>query len=83
MTNNHWSNGPVTDVKSINIRCYDTQSLGTAQTVTVSAGSKIGFSSNQPVSHLSTTSIYAVDAPLYLVKSALTYDILGKGTRRR
>ncbi|KAL5533913.1 hypothetical protein ACEPAG_373 [Sanghuangporus baumii] len=62
-TNNYNTQAPVTDVNSLDIRCYDTQEPGTAQTVTVSAGSTIGFSADQAVYHQSTTNIYAAKAP--------------------
>ncbi|KAL5535826.1 hypothetical protein ACEPAF_3920 [Sanghuangporus sanghuang] len=62
-TNNYNTQAPVTDVNSLDIRCYDTQESGTAQTVTVSAGSTIGFSADQVVYHQSTTNIYAAKAP--------------------
>ncbi|KAF6743466.1 glycoside hydrolase [Ephemerocybe angulata] len=63
-TNNYQSNGPVTDVKSQDFRCYNSAGSATAQTYTgVSAGSKIGFATNGAISHPSITNIYMAKAP--------------------
>ncbi|TEB30738.1 hypothetical protein FA13DRAFT_1774553 [Coprinellus micaceus] len=63
-TNNFQSNGPVTDVRSIDFRCYNSQTGAKAETYKgVSAGSKIGFTANGAVSHPSTTNIYMAKAP--------------------
>ncbi|KAL5535827.1 hypothetical protein ACEPAF_3921 [Sanghuangporus sanghuang] len=62
-TNNYNTRSPVTDVTSLDIRCYTSQQSGTAETITVLGGSTIGFSSDQAVYHQSTTNIYAAKAP--------------------
>ncbi|KAJ3527082.1 hypothetical protein NMY22_g9916 [Coprinellus aureogranulatus] len=63
-TNNYQSNGPVTDVRSQDFRCYNSQTRATAQTYTgVSAGSRIGFATNQGITHPSTTNVYMAKAP--------------------
>ncbi|EJD03600.1 glycoside hydrolase family 61 protein [Fomitiporia mediterranea MF3/22] len=45
-TNNYNTQAPVTDVTSMDIRCYDTAEPGTAETITVSAGQQIGIMSD-------------------------------------
>ncbi|KAL5519294.1 hypothetical protein ACEPAH_977 [Sanghuangporus vaninii] len=62
-TNNYNTRSPVTDVTSSDIRCYTSKQSGTAETITVSAGSTIGFSSDEAVYHQSITNIYAAKAP--------------------
>ncbi|TFK24643.1 hypothetical protein FA15DRAFT_592048 [Coprinopsis marcescibilis] len=62
-TNNYQNNGPVTDVRSQDFRCYNSQTRATAQTQTVSAGSRIGFNSPGSISHPSVTNIYMARAP--------------------
>ncbi|KAF8915681.1 glycoside hydrolase family 61 protein D [Mucidula mucida] len=60
MTENHYSNGPVTDVTSSAIRCYelDANSAGAAGIATVSAGSMVGFKANQAIYHPGYASAY-------------------------
>ncbi|EAU89754.1 endoglucanase II [Coprinopsis cinerea okayama7 len=62
-TDNFQSNNPVTDVNSINFRCYNQGTRSTAQTATVAAGSRIGFTANPSVYHPSVTNIYMARAP--------------------
>ncbi|EJD03601.1 endoglucanase II [Fomitiporia mediterranea MF3/22] len=62
-TNNYNSQSPVTDVNSIDLRCYDSSEPGTATTVTVSAGQELGIVADQAVYHQSTTNIYMARAP--------------------
>ncbi|TFK18586.1 hypothetical protein FA15DRAFT_683251 [Coprinopsis marcescibilis] len=62
-TNNYQTNGPVQSVSSGDFRCYNSATRATAQTYTVEAGSTVGFATNQPVSHSSTTNIYMARAP--------------------
>ncbi|KAJ2934668.1 hypothetical protein H1R20_g2395, partial [Candolleomyces eurysporus] len=63
-TNNYQSNGPVTDVRSQDFRCYNSQTRATAQTYTgISAGSRIGFTAAASISHPGTTNIYMAKAP--------------------
>jgi hypothetical protein len=63
MTNNHYSNGPVTDVTSPDIRCYDTAEPGTATTIQVDAGSQMGIMSNDVISHPGVVNVYMAKAP--------------------
>ncbi|CAA7261272.1 unnamed protein product [Cyclocybe aegerita] len=62
-TNNFQSNGPVTDVNSIDFRCYTSQTRATASTATVAAGSQIGFKAGQAISHPGVANIYMAKAP--------------------
>ncbi|KAH6899218.1 glycoside hydrolase [Coprinopsis sp. MPI-PUGE-AT-0042] len=62
-TNNFNSRNPVTDVKSQDFRCYTSETRATAQTMTVSAGSRIGLNTDGNVYHPSTTNIYMAKAP--------------------
>ncbi|TFK23795.1 endoglucanase II [Coprinopsis marcescibilis] len=62
-TNNFNSNGPVTDVSSADFRCYTSQTNARSSTANVSAGSRIGFQSNQAVYHPSVTNVYMARAP--------------------
>ncbi|KAF9025224.1 hypothetical protein BDZ89DRAFT_1092641 [Hymenopellis radicata] len=66
MTANHYSNGPVTDVTSSAIRCYelDTTSAGAAGIATVSAGSTVGFKANQAIYHPASPSANSNSAGL-------------------
>ncbi|PMD34547.1 glycoside hydrolase family 61 protein [Hyaloscypha variabilis F] len=58
------SNGPVTDVSKIDIRCNVGASAKSApSTMTVAAGSKIGFASNQPISHVGVMEWYMAKVP--------------------
>ncbi|KAH7094183.1 glycoside hydrolase [Auriculariales sp. MPI-PUGE-AT-0066] len=63
MTNNHWSHGPVQDVSSIDMRCYNTQNLQTATTVNVTAGSTVGFTVDGSISHPGPLLVYMAKAP--------------------
>ncbi|KAL0960587.1 hypothetical protein HGRIS_005621 [Hohenbuehelia grisea] len=60
ITENHYSNGPVTDVKSQAIRCYelDSSSASQTQTATVVAGSTIGFKADNTMGHPGYFSAY-------------------------
>ncbi|KAF9468706.1 glycoside hydrolase [Collybia nuda] len=60
MTENHWSSGPVTDVKSSAIRCYelDSTSAGAAGIATVTAGSTVGFKASNTMGHPGYFSAY-------------------------
>ncbi|KAG6840374.1 hypothetical protein C0991_007111, partial [Blastosporella zonata] len=53
MTANHYSNGPVTDVTSSAIRCYenDSTSAASAGIATVVAGSTVGFKADNTMGH--------------------------------
>lgn len=56
----------VTDVTSADLRCYDSTEPGTAGTITVAAGSTIGFDAdgNPPnMYHPSVVNVYMAQAP--------------------
>ncbi|KAJ3507745.1 hypothetical protein NLJ89_g6131 [Agrocybe chaxingu] len=53
----------VTDVNSIDFRCYTSQTRATASTATVAAGSQIGFKAGQAISHPGVANIYMAKAP--------------------
>ncbi|THU86952.1 glycoside hydrolase family 61 protein A [Dendrothele bispora CBS 962.96] len=65
MTNNHYSNGPVTDVTSPDFRCYTSETQATAQTINVAAGSQLGIAVNDPtgIYHPGVVNIYMAKAP--------------------
>ncbi|KAJ4286236.1 hypothetical protein N0V90_013270 [Kalmusia sp. IMI 367209] len=58
-TTNYQSNGPVTDVTSNQIRCYELSPGTAAQgTYEVAAGSSIGFTAQSSISHPGTLQFY-------------------------
>ncbi|EIN14513.1 hypothetical protein PUNSTDRAFT_130140 [Punctularia strigosozonata HHB-11173 SS5] len=59
-TANHYSQGPVTDVTSEALRCYelDDTVADNTQTATVSAGSTVGFQADQAIYHPGYFSVY-------------------------
>jgi hypothetical protein len=73
-TENHYSNGPVTNVGSSQMTCYEL-SPGTAapQTLAVTAGSSITFYANTALSHPGPVNVYLAKAP----STAAAFD--GKG----
>ncbi|KAF7343859.1 hypothetical protein MSAN_01967200 [Mycena sanguinolenta] len=64
---NNWQNlNPQTDVTSTDIRCYDSLESGTASTVSVAAGSTVGFTvSGNPSNlyHAGVLNVYMAKAP--------------------
>ena len=62
-TNNFNTQAPVTDVTSIDLRCYDSQTNPTAQTVTVPAGSQLGIMSDGTIYHPGVVNVYMARAP--------------------
>ncbi|PPQ70718.1 hypothetical protein CVT24_000833 [Panaeolus cyanescens] len=60
ITENHWSSGPITDVKSNAIRCYelDSSAAGATQIATVTAGSTVGFKASNTMGHPGYFSAY-------------------------
>ncbi|KAJ3575871.1 hypothetical protein NP233_g815 [Leucocoprinus birnbaumii] len=64
ITANHYSNGPVTDVTSDAIRCYelDSTSAGQTGTATVAAGSTVGFKADNTMGHPGYFSAYMTPA---------------------
>lgn len=72
-TTNYQSNGPVTDVTSSQIRCYQLAPGNEgAQTATVAAGSTVGFTADASVSHPGTLQFYMAKVPSG--KTAATWD---------
>jgi len=58
------SNGPVTDVTSTSIRCnVDGATKSAPGTMTVAAGSKIGFASNTKITHIGAIEWYMTKVP--------------------
>ncbi|KAF8646025.1 hypothetical protein AX16_007450 [Volvariella volvacea WC 439] len=60
ITANHYSQGPVTDVNSQAVRCYerDTQAAANAKIATVTAGSTVGFKGSNTLGHPGYWSAY-------------------------
>ncbi|KAJ3557992.1 hypothetical protein NP233_g11599 [Leucocoprinus birnbaumii] len=63
MTNNHYSNGPVTDVNSADFRCYTSETNAKATTVNVAAGSQLGIAANGNIYHPGVVNVYMAKAP--------------------
>jgi Auxiliary Activity family 9 (formerly GH61) len=60
----YYSNGPVTDVSSVNIRCnVDAATKSAPGTMTVAAGSKVGFGVNTDISHVGVMEWYMAKVP--------------------
>ncbi|KAI0686584.1 glycoside hydrolase family 61 protein A [Earliella scabrosa] len=62
-TNNYNSQAPVTDVTSLDFRCYTSTTQATAETINVAAGSQLGIWANQQVYHPGVVNIYMAKAP--------------------
>ncbi|OTB02943.1 glycoside hydrolase family 61 protein [Hypoxylon sp. CI-4A] len=63
-TTNYQSNGPVTDVTSEQFRCYQLSPGNEgAKTMTVAAGSTVGFTADASVSHPGTLQFYLAKVP--------------------
>ncbi|KAI1643311.1 glycoside hydrolase family 61 protein [Daldinia loculata] len=63
-TTNYQSNGPVTDVSSEQFRCYQLAAGNEgAKTMTVAAGSTVGFTADASVSHPGTLQFYMAKVP--------------------
>ncbi|KAJ4383857.1 hypothetical protein N0V86_000700 [Didymella sp. IMI 355093] len=62
-TANYQSNGPVTDVSSNAIRCYQLAPGTSAKTYTVNAGDTVGFSAVTSVSHPGPMQFYMAKVP--------------------
>ena len=65
MAANHYSNGPVTDVSSVDIRCYQLTPGGGGSTSTykVKAGGSITWSANPNIYHPGALSAYMAKVP--------------------
>lgn len=71
------SNGPVTDVSSVNIRCnVGAQAKSAPQTMTVVAGSTVGFTAKADISHPGVMLWYMAKVPAG--KTAATWDGSGE-----
>ncbi|KIO32118.1 glycoside hydrolase family 61 protein [Tulasnella calospora MUT 4182] len=62
MTDNHYSRGPVTDVKSPLMKCYESNTAASTSTYTVAAGTTIGFKADQALYHQGYLDIYMARA---------------------
>ncbi|PAV16696.1 glycoside hydrolase family 61 [Pyrrhoderma noxium] len=62
-TNNFETQAPVTDVTSLDLRCYDTQEPGTATTIQTAAGSQLGIMSDGTIYHPGVVNVYMAKAP--------------------
>jgi len=71
-TANYQSNGPVTDVSSSAIRCYELAPGTASQTATVNAGDTIGFTAVTSISHPGPLQFYMAKVPAG--KTAATFD---------
>lgn len=72
-TTNYQSNGPVTDVNSNQIRCYElSPGTGAPSTMTVKAGDTIGFTAASSISHPGPLLFYMAKVPAG--KTAATWD---------
>lgn len=60
-TKNYQSNGPVTDVSSMDMRCY--QMTGAADVLEVKAGSTIRYNARTSISHPGPMSVYIAKVP--------------------
>ncbi|KAK4032299.1 putative endo-beta-1,4-glucanase D [Parachaetomium inaequale] len=76
MTENHYSHGPVTDVTSSSMTCYE-QDVGTgaAKTVAVKAGGTVTFTVDTTIGHPGPLHFYMAKVPSG--QTAATFD--GKG----
>jgi hypothetical protein len=76
ITENHYSHGPVEDVNSSKMTCYERDvGKGAAKTVSVKAGGTVGFTVDTSVGHPGPTHFYLAKVPAG--KTAATFD--GKG----
>ncbi|PGH23405.1 hypothetical protein AJ80_02515 [Polytolypa hystricis UAMH7299] len=75
-TENYQNNGPVTDVNSQAIRCYERAGRAQAETATVAAGSSVGFTARSAISHPGPLQFYMAKVPAG--QSAATWDGSGQ-----
>ncbi|KAI8938105.1 hypothetical protein NX059_005774 [Plenodomus lindquistii] len=71
-TANYQSNGPVTDVSSPAIRCYELSPGTPSQTYTVNAGDNVGFTAASSISHPGPLQFYLAKVPEG--KTAASFD---------
>jgi hypothetical protein len=75
-TTNYQSNGPVTDVSSTAIRCYELSPGTASQTYEVQAGDTVGFTAQSSISHPGPLQFYLAKVPEG--KTAATWDGAGQ-----
>lgn len=75
-TTNYQSNGPVTDVSSTQIRCYELSPGTASQTYEVNAGDTVGFTAQSSISHPGPLQFYLAKVPEG--KTAATWDGAGQ-----
>ncbi|KAK3985319.1 putative endo-beta-1,4-glucanase D [Cladorrhinum sp. PSN332] len=76
ITENHYSHGPVTDVSSAAMTCYQRDvGTGAAKTVSVQAGGTVGFTVDTSIGHPGPLHFYLAKVPAG--KTAANFD--GKG----
>ncbi|KAF2867997.1 fungal cellulose binding domain-containing protein [Massariosphaeria phaeospora] len=76
-TTNYQSNGPVTDISSNQIRCYElSPGTGAPDTMTVNAGDSVGFTAQSSISHPGPLQFYLAKVPSD--KTAATWDGSGQ-----
>jgi hypothetical protein len=69
----YYGNGPVTDVSSLNVRCnVDASNKSAPATMSVAAGSKVGFTVHTDISHVGVMEWYMAKVPVG--KTAATWD---------
>jgi hypothetical protein len=68
----YYSNGPLTDVTSTNLRCNVDADKKSASTMTVAAGSTIGFTAAASISHPGPMLFYMAKVPAG--QTAATFD---------
>ncbi|KAF2270945.1 hypothetical protein CC78DRAFT_549957 [Lojkania enalia] len=71
-TTNYQSNGPVTDVSSTQIRCYELNPGTPSETYEVNAGDTVGFTAQASISHPGPLQFYMAKVPAG--KTAATWD---------
>ncbi|KAL2151622.1 hypothetical protein VTH82DRAFT_6720 [Thermothelomyces myriococcoides] len=75
MTENRYSHGPVTDVTSSEMTCYQSGVQGAPQTVQIKAGEKFTFSVDTSIGHPGPLQFYMAKVPSG--QSASTFDGTG------
>lgn len=75
-TANYQSNGPITDISSPSIRCYELSPGTPSKTYNVSAGDDVGFTAASSISHPGPLQFYMAKAPEG--QTAATFDGSGK-----
>ncbi|EIW53754.1 glycoside hydrolase family 61 protein [Trametes versicolor FP-101664 SS1] len=62
MTNNHYSQAPVTNVTSPDLRCYTSSTNATARTISLPAGAPLGLACDQTLYHPGVVNVYMARA---------------------